>query len=40
VDEKGSDYLSHLFGLGRYVVIHKPADLPKQLPLLYAQLTG
>ena len=40
VDEKGSDYLSHLFGLGRYVVIRKPADLPKQLPRLYAQLTG
>ena len=40
VDEKGSDYLSHLFGLGRYVVIRKPADLPKQLPLLYAQLTS
>jgi nitric oxide reductase NorD protein len=40
VDEKGSDYLSHLFGLGRYVVIRKPADLPKQLPLLYAQLTA
>jgi nitric oxide reductase NorD protein len=39
VDEKGSDYLSHLFGLGRYVVIRKPADLPRQLPLLYAQLT-
>jgi len=40
VDEKGNDYLSHLFGLGRYLVIRKPADLPKQLPLLYAQLTG
>jgi len=40
VDEKGSDYLSHLFGLGRYVVIRKPAELPKQLPLLYAQLTA
>jgi len=40
VDERGSDYLSHLFGLGRYVIIRKPADLPKQLPLLYAQLTG
>lgn len=39
VDEKGSDYLSHLFGLGRYLVIRRPADLPKQLPLLYAQLT-
>ena len=39
VDEQGSDYLSHLFGLGRYVVIRKPADLPRQLPLLYAQLT-
>ncbi len=39
VDEKAADYLSHLFGLGRYVVIRKPADLPKLLPRLYAQLT-
>lgn len=40
VDEKGSDYLSRLFGLGRYVVIGRPAELPKRLPLLYAQLTA
>lgn len=39
VDEKAEDYLSHLFGLGQYVVIRKPADLPKLLPKLYAQLT-
>lgn len=39
VDEKGADYLSHVFGLGRYVIIRKPGELPKQLPRLYAQLT-
>lgn len=39
IDDKASDYLSHLFGIGRYVVIRKPADLPAQLPLLYAQLS-
>jgi nitric oxide reductase NorD protein len=40
VDERGSDYLSHLFGLGRYVLIRKPAELPRQMPRLYAQLTS
>lgn len=39
IDEKASDYLPHLFGIGGYVVIRNPAELPKQLPLLYAQLT-
>ncbi len=40
IDEKGNDYLPHLFGSAGYVVIHDPSDLPKQLPLLYAQLTA
>lgn len=39
IDEKAGGYLPHLFGLGGYVVIRKPSELPKQLPLLYAQLT-
>jgi nitric oxide reductase NorD protein len=39
IDEKAGSYLPHLFGLGGYVVIRKPSELPKQLPLLYAQLT-
>jgi nitric oxide reductase NorD protein len=39
IDEKANDYLPHLFGIGGYVVIRKPSELPKQLPLLYAQLT-
>ncbi len=39
VDDKGSDYLPHLFGSDGYVVIRKPSELPKRLPLLYAQLT-
>ena len=34
------DYLPHLFGNGGYVVIRRPNDLPKRLPLLYAQLTA
>jgi nitric oxide reductase NorD protein len=40
IDDKGSDYLPHLFGSAGYVVIRRPSDLPKQLPLLYAQLTA
>ncbi len=40
IDDKGSDYLPHLFGNGGYVVIRRPNDLPKRLPLLYAQLTA
>ena len=39
IDEKGSGYLPHLFGINGYVVIRKPAELPRELPLLYAQLT-
>ncbi|HEY6093737.1 MAG TPA: VWA domain-containing protein [Gallionellaceae bacterium] len=39
IDEKANSYLPHLFGIGGYVVIRKPAELPRQLPLLYAQLT-
>jgi len=40
IDEKGNDYLPYLFGSGGYVVIRRPSDLPKQLPLLYARLTA
>lgn len=40
VDARGNDYLPHIFGTGSYVVIHKPSQLPKELPLLYARLTG
>ena len=40
IDKKGRDYLPHIFGNSGYVVIHQPAELPKQLPLLYAQLTA
>ena len=39
VDEKAGSYLSHLFGVGSYVVIRKPSELPRQLPALYAQIT-
>ncbi len=39
VDNKASGYLPHLFGAGGFVVIHKPSELPKKLPLLYAHLT-
>lgn len=39
IDREGRDYLPHLFGNSGYVVIRRPAELPQQLPLLYAQLT-
>ncbi|HID48513.1 MAG TPA: VWA domain-containing protein, partial [Chromatiales bacterium] len=38
IDQKAGDYLPHLFGSGAYVVIRKPAELPRELPLLYARL--
>jgi nitric oxide reductase NorD protein len=40
IDERGNDYLPHLFGTGGYVVIRRPAELPARLPLLYARLTA
>jgi nitric oxide reductase NorD protein len=40
VDTRANDYLPHLFGTGSYVVIHKPSQLPQELPLLYARLTA
>lgn len=40
IDERGNDYLPHLFGTGGYVVIRRPAELPSRLPLLYARLTA
>lgn len=40
IDERGNDYLPHLFGSGGYVVIRRPAELPSRLPLLYARLTA
>ncbi len=39
IDEKGSSYLPHLFGVNGYVVIRNPSELPRELPMLYAQLT-
>lgn len=40
IDEHSGDYLPHLFRTNSYVVIRRAADLPKELPLLYARLTG
>ena len=39
IDEKAGDYLPYMFGNDNFVVIRRPADLPKELPLLYARLT-
>ena len=39
IDSEANDYLPHLFGAGGYIVIRNPQDLPKQLPILYAQMT-
>lgn len=40
IDTKGNEYLPYLFGSNSYIVIKNPVQLPKQLPLLYAQLTS
>jgi len=39
IDEKAGDYLPHMFGTDNYVVIRKPAELPRELPLLYTRLS-
>ena len=39
IDSEANEYLPHLFGVGGFAVIRKPEDLPKELPLLYAQMT-
>jgi nitric oxide reductase NorD protein len=39
IDEEAGDYLPHLFGSDGYIVIRKPSDLPRELPLVYARLT-
>jgi nitric oxide reductase NorD protein len=39
IDREANGYLPHLFGAGSYAVIRQPEDLPKELPLLYAQMT-
>lgn len=40
IDDEAGAYLPHLFGSSGYVVIRRPAELPRRLPLLYAQLTA
>lgn len=39
IDKRAGDYLPYLFGTDGFVVIRRPAELPRQLPLLYAQLS-
>lgn len=39
IDREGQSYLPHLFGPAGYAVIRRPEELPKKLPMLYAQLT-
>jgi len=39
IDREANEYLPYLFGAGGYAVIRKPDELPKELPLLYAQMT-
>lgn len=39
IDREAGSYLPHLFGPAGFCVIRQPEELPKRLPLLYAQLT-
>lgn len=39
IDQDANAYLPHLFGANGFAVIHRSAQLPQALPLLYARLT-
>jgi nitric oxide reductase NorD protein len=39
IDREAGSYLPYIFGPAGFCVIRKPEDLPRRLPLLYAQLT-
>mgnify|MGYP002632112091 CR=1 FL=1 len=39
IDQKGNQYLPHLFGQNGYALIRNPLEMPQLLPRLYAQLT-
>lgn len=39
IDREANDYLPYLFGAGGYALIRRPEELPRELPLLYAQMT-
>ena len=39
IDREAGAYLPYLFGPAGFCVIRKPEELPRRLPLLYAQLT-
>ncbi len=39
IDREAGAYLPYLFGPAGFTVIRKPEELPRELPLLYAQLT-
>jgi len=40
IDDEAGTYLPHIFGSSGFVVIRRPDELPRRLPLLYAQLTA
>ena len=40
IDREGASYLPHMFGPGGFTVMRRPEELPRRLPMLYAQLTG
>jgi nitric oxide reductase NorD protein len=40
IDQRGREYLPHLFGTGHYAVFADPRSLPQVLPRLYARITA
>jgi nitric oxide reductase NorD protein len=40
IDQRGCEYLPHLFGAGHYAVFADPRSLPQVLPRLYARITA
>ena len=39
VDHTAEDYLPRIFGKHSFTIVKRPAELPRRLALLYAQLT-
>jgi nitric oxide reductase NorD protein len=40
LDPRADDYVRHIFGDGRYMVLDRIERLPERLPALYLALTG
>ena len=40
IDRDAQQYIAHIFGRGRYAMVHKPEHLSLALPRIYQQLVA